>query len=131
MKFKITILVALLTIYNFAYAEYKPLAYCKNAKVDLVDLRKGESDGYSKDSLKTNLFIDTKSKKVFVENSGGKTELIYISDSQGGTMHFIEKAPLGAIILYSLHDNILTIQKSYNLLGKPIMVNSYLTCTSY
>jgi len=59
---------------SFSYDEHKAFAYCKNAK---VDVRKGKSDGYLKYSLRTNLFVDTRSKKVFVKNSGGKTELIY------------------------------------------------------
>ena len=99
---------------------------CSQAKSELLDLKKESSNGYKNGSMIVDII--TKNKKVYVKNKTGDVELVYL----GNASHpqFLEKVASGHYVLYTIHEKskIMTIQKSYNMLGHPIMVNSYLKC---
>lgn len=99
---------------------------CRQAKSELLDLNKESSNGYKKGSMVIDLI--SKNKKVYVKNNTGDVELIYLGNS--ANPQFLEKVSSGHFVLYTIHEKakIMTIQKSYDMIGHPIMVNSYLYC---
>ena len=99
---------------------------CSQAKSELFDLEKESSNGYKKGSMTIDIIF--KNKKVYVKSNSSESELI--SFWYVWKLMFLEKVASGHVVLYSVHEKskIMTVQKSYSMLGHPIMVNSYLKC---
>ncbi|WP_415406989.1 hypothetical protein ACLHDG_00220 [Sulfurovum sp. CS9] len=99
---------------------------CSQAKTELFDLEKESSDGYKKGSMTIDIII--KDKKVYVKSNTSESELLYLGNTS--SPQFLEKVSSGHFVLYSVHEKskVMTIQKSYSMIGHPIMVNSYLRC---
>jgi hypothetical protein len=100
---------------------------CSNAKSEFIDLTTKKTNGFKNDSMKLKILESVKSKKVYIKSKTTLTE-IEILTVRKGFVQFLEKVVSGHNVLYTLIGDILTIQKSYSLLGKPVMVNTYLTC---
>lgn len=114
-------------LFTFLYGEEKIILHCYQAKTEFVNLnKKVKKTTYSKDSLKLNLII-TKNN-AYIISKYAKSKLLYLGGYN--SLQFIEQTPMNNNILYTLliKDNILTIQKSYYLLGNPVMVNIYMKC---
>ena len=99
---------------------------CSQAKSELFDLEKESSNGYKKDSMTIDIVL--RGKKVYVKSNSGESELIYLGKALNP--QFIEEVSSGHSVLYTMHEKvkIMTIQKSYSMIGHPIMVNTYLHC---
>lgn len=99
---------------------------CSQAKTELFDLEKESSKGYKKGSMTIDIIF--KNEKVYVKSNSSESELIFLGNAS--SPQFIEKVASGHVVLYSVHkkSKIMTVQKSYSMLGHPIMVNSYLRC---
>ena len=99
------------------------IANCVDTKVEVVNINDGTTKGFIQDKMKIKLLV--RNDKVFLVSNGGESELIYIGNNQ-----FLEKVASGHHILYTYNEKIkmLTQQKSYDFLGKHLMVNAYLKC---
>ncbi|MBL0686568.1 MAG: hypothetical protein JJV94_01915 [Sulfurospirillum sp.] len=119
MKF---IFMSLIILASMSFGADEILASCSNSKSELLDLRKGDTKGYSKDSVIIDLII--RGKKIYAKSNTSESELTYLGGNQ-----FLEQVNPNNNVLYTYFkkSKILTIQKSYDMLG-PIMVNMYLEC---
>jgi len=122
------IFIVLLLIVNFIYAQdYKTILSCGNTKSEFVELSTGKIDGYTKDSLVADIVVKNKTNKFYIKVGSSISELIEI-DKNRYAIQFIEKVASGHSVLYTILGNKLTIQKSYSMLGTPVMVNMILEC---
>jgi len=99
---------------------------CSQAKTELFDLQKESSNGYKKGSMTIDIIL--RDKKIYVKSNSSESELIYLGKSLNP--QFIEEVSSGHVVLYTMHEKakVMTIQKSYSMVGHPIMVNTYLRC---
>jgi len=108
-------------------ASSKTIASCYDAKTELVDLIKGVNNkSYTKGSLKVNILFDSRENEYFILVNNMKQKLIYVGKGIN-TLYFMERTSGGNMVMYTLNNSFLTIQKSYDMFG-PIMVNTYLKC---
>jgi hypothetical protein len=114
------VLLLILSV-SVSLAKYEVLASCSDAKAELLDLNKEKTNGYEKDSM--SLEIIGENDKIYVKRGNDKTELYYLGGNQ-----MLEEVKSGHNVLYTLHDKFLTIQKSQDFLGMPVMINIYLKC---
>lgn len=113
---------------TFSYSgNLEVFASCDNAISELVHLRNNKTDGYKTDSMTLKLIIDKQTKDFYVKVNRVKSKLVVVSTTND-YYQFIEPVGSGHKVLYTLHRRKLTIQKSYSLLGTPVMVNTILDC---
>ncbi len=123
-------ILSLLLVANAEKAEL--LATCGNAKVQVINLSKGKIEKFQKDKMILTLSFNNR-YEVFLGRKDKKitpTKLTVISSSKKSLIfQYVEPIPDG-YVLYTYHmlNKILTVQKSYSLLGMSLMSNVILTC---
>ncbi len=124
------ILLGIFFLVASSYAENKVLVKCSQAKSQVIYLDTGKVGKFEKDKMQLVLFYNDK-MEMFVDRADVKiipSKLVNISTNKN-ILQFLEPVADGSI-LYTLHTNIgiLTVQKSYNMIIKPLMVNTFLKC---
>lgn len=128
MRIFIMLVLLFLSLYS---NEATVFAICENAQNQVVELNTGKKSNFDKDKMILILYYDD-NKNFFVDRGDTKiipSELAPLPTNSKNIIQFLEQIP-DSSILYTLHINqkALTVQKSYNLMGKPIMVNTFLKC---